>query len=335
MSKDCNINVLANRCEELLRLIEKECDNARKKRETLSKLETPSTIDDDSMLSNFLYSDDKLKNDDLDEDECMDEASKFEEFVASYLPGYNEIDGSVVTFEEILDFLPSKENGYFYDLIQRLIFETKKEIAEWVSESKEILSELIEEDYIFYYDYIDALERKISLLKKALTYDRKQGEETKEENKLILVPTPSGNIRIIEDLQHISPEYYPAFLELIESIKDGSFCGFKPLSNGAKYGLAEVKGFKVRVLFSRLKDNYYAVIGAFVKKSDSDKFYRSNLLNRYYNFKMHEDELINNLDNDEFISENELQVQELYRILGVSDIKEYKKGGLSGNSDNI
>ena len=321
-------NNLVKKCEDLIKQIEKDCDMANSKRKHLLKLEEISKKVNNNSFNNLFEEDD---NDTLCEENLDDESSKYEEFVESYIQGYKDIDGSKISFEEILDFLPSRENGYFKDLVQRLIFESKKEISEWTRSSQDVISELSEEDLAFYYDYIDAEERKISLLRKALTYEPVVSLEKKQvENELILVPTPTGNIRIIEDIQHITPEYYPAFLELINSIKDGSFLGFKPLSNGAKYGLAEVKGFKVRVLFSRLKDNYYAVITAFVKKTDSDKLYRTNLMNRYVNFKMHEDDLIKKLDDSSFLEENELQVQELYNILGADEKKEYKRGGLNG-----
>lgn len=318
-----------NRCESLLAEIEKDCESAKKKRSLLNKLEI--TASNNTRDNEYVFS----SEDDSCELDCdntsFDDLSKFENFVAIYLGEYKNIDGSNVTFDEIIRFLPDKNNGYYKDLIFRLILESKKEITDWKNSVVVDEVELSEDDLTFYYDYIDAEERKISLLKKALTYEiETTNVEEKVDNELILVPTPTGNIRVIEDLQHITPEYYPAFLELIKSVKDGTLLGYKPLTNGAKYGLAEVKGFKVRVVISRLRDNYYAIITAFVKKSDSDKQYRANLMNRYLNFKMHEDSLIKQLDNPEFIDANRLQVEELYRLLGEESVKEFKKGELNG-----
>ena len=291
-------------------------------------MEAASITNDGEVVSNFSFTNGNANF--SDNESSIDDSSKFEEFVARYLSEYKRMDGSTITFDEIIEFLPSKDNGYFNDLVYRLIFETKKEIVEWTS-STTVESELSEDDLAFYYDYIDAEERKISLLKKALTYESvEEDSNTTVKNEMILVPTPTGNIRIIEDLQHIAPEYYPAFKELLESIEDGTFLGFKTLTKGITSGLSEVKGFKIRVVFTRLKDNYYAILTAFVKKSDNDKMYRTNLENRYVNFKMHEDQLIKQLDNPEFLNENALQVQELYRLLGVEENKEYKRGGLNG-----
>jgi len=318
-----------NRCESLLAEIEKDCESAKEKRSLLNKLEVTANSSTRNNEFDFLSED----SSELDsQNSTCDDLSKFESFVARYLGEYKNIDGSSVSFDEIVKFLPAKNNGYYKDLIFRLILESKKEIADWRSSAIGDESELSGEDLAFYHDYIDAEERKISLLKKALIYEPETIKvEEKVDNELILVPTPTGNIRVIEDIQHITPEYYPAFLELIKSVKDGTLLGYKPLSNGVKYGLAEVKGFKVRIVISRLRDNYYAIITAFVKKSDSDKQYRENLMNRYLNFKMHEDSLIRQLDNPEFIDANKLQVEELYRLLGDEEsVKEFKKGELNG-----
>lgn len=318
---------LEKQCDELLRKIESDYSKTKEKRQLLNKLEASNKSNAEG-VSNFSF------NDDISETGSFyssDDTEKFENFVGMYLPEYKNIDGSTISFEDILSFLPKNDNGYFNDLIYRLIMESKREIAEWTNSAVGDAESLNDEDLAFYYDYIDEEERKISLLKKALTYkfdDSSDKEVTK--NEMILVPTPNGNIRIIEDLLHISPEYYPAFLELVKSIEDGSFLGFKYITNDFMSGLLEVKGFKVRVLFSRLRDNCYAVIAAFVKKSDCDKQYRANLLNRYLNFKMHEDQILKQLDNPEFIEANKLQVEELYRVLGSEDSKELKRGELHG-----
>ena len=126
----------------------------------------------------------------------------------------------------------------------------------------------------------------------------------------------SGNIRIIDDLEHIPNDYYDGFKDLINSIIDGTFKNVKTFSNNeGLLGISEVKAFKIRLVFKRLNNNTYALITAFMKKWDNDKLYQESLANKikdYYSIETKLKELINN---PEFIEENEKNVQQLWNVL--------------------
>ena len=69
-------------------------------------------------------------------------------------------------------------------------------------------------------------EEKIGIIKNHLTKnDEKEETITSKphQNNLIFVPTTGGNIRVLDELDKISPEYYARFFELFQSIKDGTF----------------------------------------------------------------------------------------------------------------
>ena len=106
---------------------------------------------------------------------------------------------------------------------------------------------------------------------------------------------------------------------MLQSIKDGTFKSVKRFTSGSELsGLCEVKDFKVRVVFMRLNKDSYAIISAFVKKSDNDKAYRASLFKKYSDFKLVEDELIDSLSDESFIRLHKTHEEEVFRKLNQS-----------------
>ena len=200
-------------------------------------------------------------------------------------------------------------------IILRLIAESLKEIKE--------INELISSETFSSEELIDLRsvilleKKKISILKEHLKH--KDEVETEEEvnNEIILVPSLTGNVKLIEDLEHIHPSNYEAFLELIESIKNGTFKGVKRFTNNMRFaGISEVRGFQVRIAFARIGKNKYALITAFTKKCDNDKGYRDSLTQKLSDYRLQEDKLKALAEDEEFLRENELNVERLYALLG-------------------
>lgn len=218
--------------------------------------------------------------------------------------------------EKLPDVLPSRKN-YQY---KRILYRIKAEI---MKNLKDIIDFLQEEGLIL--ETASDFKEEISLEQKRLTLitERlKEKEETiiqeelPENNNLIFVPTTGGNIRILDEIDHIDADYYERFLGLFQSIKDGTFKNVQRFSrNSDLAGLCEVKDFKTRVIFVRLSKNSYALISAFIKKSDNDKGYRNMLASRYSDYQNIEDSLINNLDNEEFINLHKQYEEELFNKL--------------------
>lgn len=238
----------------------------------------------------------------------------FEEEMEYYLTDYKSLREDNLE-EDLLSILPSKKTYRYKDIILRLIAESLKEIKE--------VNELISRENFSAEELTDLRsvilleKKKISILKEHLKH--KDEVETEEEvnNEIILVPSLTGNVKLIEDLEHIHPSNYEAFLELVESIKNGTFKGVKRFTNNMRFaGISEVRGFQVRIAFARIGKNKYALITAFTKKCDNDKGYRDSLTQKLSDYRLQEDKLKTLAEDEEFLRENELNVERLYALLG-------------------
>ena len=313
------------KCDELLKKIEDDCLKAKSNIKYIEDFNSKCSSkekNDLSFVNEKIDLTEKIKMDDI-----VDESSKFESFVSLYLPDFLKLSGNI-TIHDLIKILPPKSNGYYKDLIYRLLMETKKEINEFTSFD---ISDLSESDLCEYRELLDNNKRKISLLKEALNYEcNNTEEENKELNEIVLVPTSGGNIRILEDLKKIPNDFYSTLYDLIKSIETGEFQGLKKLTNNGNVdGIYELKGSNVRVLFSRLSSNHYALITCFLKKVNFDNYYNSIISNASSLYNRSEDILREQLSNEEFIKENALYVEELFRVLGNSDKKEYTRGGIN------
>ena len=122
--------------------------------------------------------------------------------------------------------------------------------------------------------------RKMSYLLEIINH-KDEIKEKDNKNKLFLIPNSTGSVKILDDLRSEDASFYPAFLELINSIEDGSFKYVKRFKNNNDLiGVCEVKGYQVRVVFVRIDKDTYGLITALVKKQDNDKNYRNFLRNR-------------------------------------------------------
>ena len=235
--------------------------------------------------------------------------------------------------DEFETAIPSRKH-YQYE---RILLRLKLESLRAIKEIKDLFAEegLSIDDMSSFKEEIDLELKKIELIDKALEplkEDEKQEEQKK--NNLILVPTTGGDIRVLEEIDSIAPEYYERFLGLFQSIQDGTFKNVQRFARNSELaGLCEVKDFKVRVLFVRLNRDSYAVISAFIKKSDNDRAYRSSLTKKYSDYQLVEDSLIKNLSDEEFMNLHKDYETELIRKLTPSTDKSIpfikKKGGES------
>ncbi|MBR2997721.1 MAG: hypothetical protein IKF37_01415 [Bacilli bacterium] len=308
-----NINV-----DKLQELIENNYVLANSKRKKLDLLTRRETVVEKEENTSS-YSEESVN---ADKDIYKTKDLEMDEFISLY----NGLDINY-SKDDLLSILPDISNNRYDEIILRLKAESLKEMHELY----ELCS--LENNKDEYLSAINFHANKMKLLDECNKPDIDNPSETRK-NKIILVPTTGGNIRLIEELSHIPFEYYPDFLQLINSIVDGSFKNFKRFTgaNNKLKSISEVKGFQVRVAFSRIGVDSYALISAFVKKSDIDKAYVETLIKKvsdYYNIK---DSLIKNLDNEEFIKENNKNVSELYNLLNSysNNNNDSKKGGLIG-----
>lgn len=256
-------------------------------------------------------------------DQAIEEQEdSFEEEISFFMINYRLLRENFTDLE-IKAILPSKRHKEYNNILLRLSLESVKEIKEL----KELLrtTDLAEEEKKECERLISIEERKINYIRSSLLESIKDDEQEmlEEKNNIILVPTISGNIRIIDELEHIPSEYYEGFKELINSIIDGTFKNVRVFTNDNNLiGISEVKAFKIRVVFTRLNYNTYALITAFVKKSDNDKLYHESLANKVFDYFLIENDLKNNITDEQFLSENEIQVQKMWDVLSPKDAKE-------------
>lgn len=212
--------------------------------------------------------------------------------------------------------LPSKKHGNYEKINLRLRAELLREIK--------IIYELIEEEEVDKDDLID-LKEEVNNIKiksemiKSITEEQEKSdiEEKSISNQLIFTETSSGNIRILDEIDHIDQDYYDRIIALLNSIKDGSFKNVKRFRsiNNKTAGVSEVKLFKVRVLFEKIEANKYAIISVFVKKSDMDKGYVEQIGHRISVYKNQEDEIKSQLSDDVFLMKNREIEQIVYTKL--------------------
>ncbi|MBQ2909332.1 MAG: hypothetical protein IJE53_00825 [Bacilli bacterium] len=240
--------------------------------------------------------------------------AEFEEEVAFFVSDVKKLPEEAIE-ENIESVLPSRKHYEYERLLKRIIAELFKdynEIEEYMlteTMDPEEQEELLHDQAIFL--------RKIKAISKQLTLTIEEITQTPAiENELIFVPTSGGNIRVFDELDHIPSNYYKKFESLFASIKDGTFKGVKKMQ-GSLEGLAEVRDIPSgsRVTFMRLDKNRYAVISAFVKKSDNNSGYQKMVENHYQSYRQQETALKANLDNPEFLELHKQYELELFRKL--------------------
>lgn len=221
--------------------------------------------------------------------------------------------------EQIKTSLPNPNTTDYPTVMLKLklkLLKTIKDTASFIAEGREIFeAEELEE----YKEEVKLYTKKLEILKQE---NKEKEEETNIsiKNNLFFPVSNKGNIRVIDEIEKISkssPEFCPEFLELFQSIEDGSFKRVKKfLNNNKLVGISEVRGFKPRVVFDRIGKNDYAVITAFLKKCDNDKGYKDSLELKIQKYMSQRDNMVKNLNNQEYRELNEQYTNELFKKLG-------------------
>lgn len=300
--------------EELLATIEKNCAMAINARNEIRNAERLlSQQKKESVVERKAVSNENSGVEVKRDDEFEDMIKCFKADYASLEDGFNE--------DDLFDLLPSKKSYRYKDVLLRLIAESTKEINELIEFSNE--DDTTADDLLEIKKLIQNEQRKISILKELLNKKEENKDEViDEKNSLILIPTTGGNIRVISELENMSIEYMPLFKELFDSIVDGTFKGLKGFNNNNDLnGMREVKGNGVRVVFKRLTKKKYAIVTAFIKRNNNNTGYQDSLRSKVTDFKLIQDKIKNNLNNQEFMDQNDLYVEELFNILGEEEKK--------------
>lgn len=209
--------------------------------------------------------------------------------------------------------LPLKSNSNYFKLINRIKIEIVKEISGLISMYNETSDDEFKNDIKENIDF----EKKKLIIVKEIEKSKELQDESVAENNIVFTKTNSGNIYALEDIKSINNEYYASILELYESIKNGTFKKVKRLttSNNKANSVSEVRGFKTRIIFDKLDQNTYVILQIAIKKSDFDKGYKESLEKRVSAYKSQKERILNQLNDEIYMSENAESENRLVEIL--------------------
>lgn len=245
---------------------------------------------------------------------------EFENEVEYYFSQLDSLSDLENIKENSSNILPSSKKPNFKKIILRLKLELIKNIKainELINEERKNISKEDLEDF----KYEILLEKtKIKILDNKLSnVENNIITEEVEDNNLIFIPTISGNIRVLEELEKIDQEYLEGFKVLFNSIKDGTLKNVKRFVNNKTLNVSEVKGDKIRVIFDRIGKNDYAIITAIIKKCGNDRGYVSPIEGKIKNYENQKDNIKKCLENDDFREQNKKYEIELFNILNNVD----------------
>jgi len=313
MSIDFN-NMEDMSVDEILSFLDAKRISADKKREEIKKLR--SAIESTKIVKRDTF-EDVISENNIGVVECDDDFDKEVEF---YLSDF--LDLKVYDKESIEDVLPSRSN-YNYE---RIVLRIMAEITHDIKDIREIIisdSVMDKDDLEEYKEELLSLTNKRDTLREILLYEEDEIDNNKQNTLIFLPIKGTEEFRIFDELKSIPQEEYAGFLELFESIKNGTFKNIRRFTNNKSLnGAIEVKGHQIRVVFQRLSKDCYGIVSMFMKKTQNNNEYRSTLINRYTEFKSMEKELKEKIKDQDFILKNNQLEEKLFAILSSSKVNE-------------
>ena len=243
MSIDFN-NMEDMSVDEILSFLDAKRISADKKREEIKKLR--SAIESTKIVKRDTF-EDVISENNIDVVECDDDFNKEVEF---YLSDF--IDLKVYDKESIEDVLPSRSNYHY----ERIVLRIMAEITHDIKDIREIIisdSVMDKDDLEEYKEELLSLTNKRDTLREILLYEEDEIDNNKQNTLIFLPIKGTEEFRIFDELKSIPQEEYEGFLELFESIKNGTFKNIRRFTNNKSLnGAIEVKGHQIRVVFQRL-----------------------------------------------------------------------------------
>lgn len=198
--------------------------------------------------------------------------------------------------------LPKRDDPQFDNILSTIIINLYKEKVEIINAIRFQRENDIEIQQLFE-EELENIDSRIEFLLDYKNYEDEE-QQIEEDNQIIFLKNSSYEPFIFQNLKGYE-EYYNSFLELINRIKIGNFKHMRNFTNNKIVNIIEVKAFKTRVLFTRVKDNIYVILAAFVKKCDTDLRHRHFVENVSQKYQIQKNELLTNLENPEFLVEEE------------------------------
>lgn len=291
--------------EELYKAIEKNNSISRNLQIEMKELKNISLTEETEKITII------EEDDEYDEKEEKDiEFEYYYELIKDIKPGISTDEMK----EIISDNLPSKNNSNYFNIMGRIKAEIYKEYMEYVKMLPDAEDdEELKKDIV---SIIKLEQQKLEMIKE-VENEKEVSEDHNIENKIVFLKTNLGNVCAIDELKSINNEYYESFIELFDSIKNGTFKGVKRLntSNEKVNSISEVRGFKTRVMFDKIGKNTIVILKAVIKKSNFDRGYKEALEKRVSFYRIKKDHIVENIENEEYMLENLEYEKELYSML--------------------
>lgn len=307
----------AEELEEIIRYNIGKASQIRKELETLEKIPTSTNSEKAENLTHHIMKD-------------TSEQLTEEEYLYYYINLLDDLK-KAKTYEEkvnaVMDNLPTTENKQYLNIVNRIKLELLKELHE----VKKLLIDETDSEFIKEVELeCNGIMKIIAIINEIgnVKIEDKIEYDSKIENKIVFLETPSGSIYAENDLYSIPTEYYDRFISMIQSIEDGTFKNVKKFdtNNSVLSGINEVKEFKTRIIFDRIDKNTYIILHAYIKKSDNDKGYLDALKIRVENYKKHKPTILEKIKDEEYLESNRMIKMSLIKGLTEKNLVKSKKG---------
>lgn len=174
---------------------------------------------------------------------------------------------------DLNSILPDKDTEQYAEIINSILIQLYKEKVEIINllHEQNIEEKDVMDMFLLEIDFLDNLMEQIIDIRDfdAVEEDMIENISTNQKNQLWILKNSVGKPYLLSSLKG-KEEYYGIVKALLESMMDGTFKNFKYVSPNYNYlmKLMEVKDRNgVRILFSRLNQNMYVIIDAYVKRS--------------------------------------------------------------------
>lgn len=293
--------------EELINSIRKNIKISRRLQKEISEMEAIDKSNKSFEFTNTITEQDinnlgNEKEEDIESD-----------FYSYYYDPIKNIDQNISVEELktiIKENLPVKSNPNYKKIVSRIKAEIYKELILLY----DILNDSIDDESL-----TEETNKLIALeTNKFNIINNIEEEEIDEEaiidNKLFFLKTSSGNISASDDLDKIDKEYYKSFRELFISIKNGTFKNVKRLTsiNNKLSSIAEVRGYKTRIIFDRINEDSYVILMCIIKKCNFDNGYRKSLERRSLIYRTFKNKIISKSKEEEYLEENKKYEKKLF-----------------------
>lgn len=295
--------------EELIEATKQNYRTAKVTKEEIEKLKSIAREEEKNKGKSKIASVILPKQEELEEPINLNIDEEFEDEIDYYFSSLDKLTDENL-LEEFSSILPSRKNYRYKEILYRLkagIIRNIKEIKDCIGEeglTEEVAKEFKEE--------LELERKKIHLLDDVInSKDEDQITEEEKSNTLIFSLTRGGKIRVLDEIEDITPEYYEQFYVLLQSIKDGTFKNIRKFNNNRDMtGISEVRLNQARIIFDHLTKDSYAIITAFIKKTNNDRYYQTQIRQKASDYYAQKEMLIKNLSNPEFLEQHAFYEQE-------------------------